>query len=190
MDRRSAIKTTAILMGGAVSPLGLSVFINGCTQETGYESVGAFSPHQVGMLVEIADIIIPETEIPGAKSAQVGPVMARIISDCYPDRVLQDFFAGFAEFERQARQRFRKDFSKLEIAERAQWLQEWRAQVLEEETEKAKQNLLFFAMVRDLTILCYTTSEIGSTQLLEYIPVPGRFDGCMDYKEEDKRYVI
>lgn len=45
-------------------------------------------------------------------------------------------------------------------------------------------------MLRDLTVLGYFTSEIGATQALNYIEVPGRYEGCIDYKKGDKAWAI
>lgn len=48
--------------------------------------------------------------------------------------------------------------------------------------DKPKTEPRFFAIVRDLTLLGYFTSEIGATQAYEYVDIPGRYDGCMDMK--------
>lgn len=46
----------------------------------------------------------------------------------------------------------------------------------------------FFAIARDLTLLGYFTSEIGATQALEYVHIPGRYDGCVDLKPGQRVY--
>ncbi|MCU0354758.1 MAG: gluconate 2-dehydrogenase subunit 3 family protein, partial [Cytophagales bacterium] len=33
-------------------------------------------------------------------------------------------------------------------------------------------------------------SEIGATQALEYVPVPGRYEGCIDLKPGQKSWAI
>ncbi|WP_432714122.1 gluconate 2-dehydrogenase subunit 3 family protein [Pedobacter sp.] len=45
---------------------------------------------------------------------------------------------------------------------------------------------LFFAIMRDLTLLGYFTSEIGATQAYTYVDIPGRYDGCVDLKPGQK----
>jgi hypothetical protein len=44
----------------------------------------------------------------------------------------------------------------------------------------------FFSIIRDLTILGYFTSEIGTTQAYAYVEIPGRYDGCVDLKPGQK----
>ena len=48
----------------------------------------------------------------------------------------------------------------------------------------------FFTMLKDLTLTGYFTSEIGCTQALEYVAVPGRYDGCITIKPGQKAWAI
>jgi hypothetical protein len=45
-------------------------------------------------------------------------------------------------------------------------------------------------MLKDLTVLGYFTSEIGATQALNFVEVPGKFDACIPYNKGDKAYAI
>jgi len=45
-------------------------------------------------------------------------------------------------------------------------------------------------MVKDLTVLGYFTSEIGATQALRFVEVPGKFEPCVDYKKGDKAFAL
>src|SRR5947199_2019052 len=51
---------------------------------------GTFSAHDVALLDEVAETILPETKTPGAKAAQVGPFMALMVTDTYdePDQAI------------------------------------------------------------------------------------------------------
>lgn len=44
----------------------------------------------------------------------------------------------------------------------------------------------FFTLVKELTILSYFSSEIGCTQALAYVPIPGRYDGVVKLKDNQK----
>jgi hypothetical protein len=43
-----------------------------------------------------------------------------------------------------------------------------------------------FAMLKELTVLGYFSSEIGATQALAYDKVPGGYWGCLDLKPGQK----
>lgn len=46
----------------------------------------------------------------------------------------------------------------------------------------------YYAMMKQLTLLGYFTSEIGCTQARRYVETPGRYDGCIPYKKGDKAF--
>lgn len=46
----------------------------------------------------------------------------------------------------------------------------------------------YFSMMKQLTLLGYFTSKEGATKALRYIPVPGKYEGCIDYKKGDKAW--
>ena len=46
----------------------------------------------------------------------------------------------------------------------------------------------FFTLVKELTILGYFSSEIGCTQALAYVPIPGRYDGVVKLKAGQKAW--
>ncbi|MFC3196808.1 gluconate 2-dehydrogenase subunit 3 family protein [Parapedobacter deserti] len=187
MNRRDALKAATSLIGGVVVSSGAGSLLSGCTQVPGEARDGPFTAARVDMLTEIAEVIIPQTHIPGARAAGVGPVMVKIISECYPEKTRANFIEGLLNFEQAVNERFQRNFVDLDASQREQWIEEWRDRVI---TKKAgKSDSLFFTIVRDMTILCFTTAEVVCTQLCEYVPVPGRYDGCMTYKQGDKRYI-
>ena len=44
--------------------------------------------------------------------------------------------------------------------------------------------------MKELTVTGYFTSEIGATQALEYLPVPGKFEGDVPLKPGQKAWAI
>ncbi len=60
----------------------------------------------------------------------------------------------------------------------------------DEPTEEEFQLDDFYFIMKDLTILGYFTSEPGATQALDYVPIPGRYDGCIELKPGQKAYAI
>jgi hypothetical protein len=65
-------------------------------------------------------------------------------------------------------------------------------QVNKANQEKAKEERTthYFTMLKQLTILGYFNSEIGATQTLRYVAVPGRYDGEVPYKKGDRAWAI
>ena len=46
----------------------------------------------------------------------------------------------------------------------------------------------YFSLMKQLTLLGFFTSEVGATKALRYVPVPGRYEGCVPYKKGDKAF--
>jgi hypothetical protein len=48
----------------------------------------------------------------------------------------------------------------------------------------------FWRLMKELTMFGYFTSEQGATQALDYVPIPGRYDGCIPLKKGQKAYAL
>ena len=46
------------------------------------------------------------------------------------------------------------------------------------------------ALLRDLTLVGYFTSEVGATEALAYVAVPGAYRGCTDLKPGQKAWAM
>lgn len=211
MNRREAVKSVAFLMGGALSATTIAVFIDGCTSPSANKGSNLFSDDQNLIITEIADVIIPNTKTPGAKAAGVGPFISKMVMECYPEDAQKAFVKGLEDLEDRSKKEFDKSFLKISPKEREQLIGKLRDEtVAAQKAEAAKKpssgpNLklekpmagpdryakstpYFFAIARDLTMLGYFTSEIGATQALEYVQIPGRYDGCVDLKPGQRVY--
>lgn len=197
----------ALLMGGAISATTLSALFDSCNHQAKTGNV-TFSPQQQLLVTEIANIIIPDTDTPGAKAAGVGPFVCMMIKECYHDKAQEIFVGGLKDVDDRANSAFNKSFMELAAGQKAQILKsiadetvkELKKDKKQQEVEKdenmqatskgAKGNAkpYFFQIMRELTLLGYFTSEIGATKALVYLPVPGRFDGCVDLKPGQKAY--
>ncbi|WP_316817727.1 gluconate 2-dehydrogenase subunit 3 family protein [Pedobacter nyackensis] len=204
MNRREAVKNVAFLMGGALSATTIGVFLESCNSTSTKAKGSLFTDDQQELITEIADIIIPTTSTPGAKAAGVGPFISMMVKDCYPDDAQKAFVKGLDDLDKQAKDEYKKSFINLSVAERQELLGKLRdetvaATKVEKEKlaeqdkqkpvttsilpkDKPKMEPRFFAIIRDLTLLGYFTSEIGATQAYEFVEIPGRYDGCMDMK--------
>jgi hypothetical protein len=42
--------------------------------------------------------------------------------------------------------------------------------------------------MKDLTLWGYFTSEIGATQALRFVEIPGRYEGCIPFAKGDRAW--
>lgn len=188
MNRREAISSVALLLGGAV--IGGQIFsLAGCKSSP--EMVNdLFNNDDVALMDEIAETIIPESDTPGAKAAKTGAFMALMVKDCYTPEHQQIFIAGLKAINEFAQQQYQSDFMDLNAAQRKDMLtvlDEEQKKYAENESNKEKPH--YFRMLKELTLLGFFTSEISGTQVLKYVEVPGRYDACIAYKKGDPVYL-
>jgi hypothetical protein len=206
MDRRELIKQIALLTGGIV--IGSEVFLTGC-KSGGSTEIG-FTPANISLLDEVGETILPATSTsPGAKAAKIGEFMKTIVTDCYEEKEQTIFNEGIGKLEQACKKATGKSFMECSAEERTKFLIELdteakahqkkktdfdNAEVEIQKREKAqgvkyekkKMDAHYFTMMKQLTVWGYFTSKEGLTKALRFNPVPGKYEGCVDYKKGDK----
>lgn len=176
MNRREAVQRITLLMGGALSAP-LMAGIAGEKLNTGPSL--SVTPQQEALIAEIADIIIPTTDTPGAKAAGAEKFIVRVVRDCYELEDQKKFYAGLEKIDADSKEIYGKGFMALDS--------EKKNEMVKRSTTYDKP---FFQQMKGLTVTGYFTSEIGATKALEYLPVPGRFEGCVPLKEGQKTWAL
>ena len=184
VTRREAIRRVSALFGGAAL-IGQSAWLAGCA--TGQRQL--FSDTDVALLDEIADTILPETKTPGAKAAQVGAFIARMVQDTYDPREQAVFRDGLETMERESRTQNGGGFMASSAAQRLALLKRLDLEAIEySRRPDSGDRPHYFRMIKELTLLGYFTSEIGYTQAQRYVETPGRFEPCITYTVGDKAW--
>jgi hypothetical protein len=191
LNRREAIARLALLFGGTV--IGGEAFLRG-TPAAGAEAgtVAAnhpsFSAADRALLDEIGDTIIPTTNTPGAKAAGVGAFMVMMVAEYY-DAEHQDIFrAGLGQLATACQAKYGRGFVELPPAERKEFLNALDTEQRAQAKGAVKAPPHYFLLLKQLTLLGYFSSEIGCTQALRYLEVPGAFHGDVPYKKGDRAW--
>lgn len=189
LNRRDAVQRIALLLGGVISAPAMA----GIRGEKTYHGVSIIANEdQVALITEVADTIIPSTKTPGAKAAKVEEFIIRVVRDCYPKEDQEHFYAGLAKLNADCKAASGKDFLQASATERKDALTKC---MLEADQERIanrgkKAPNPFFFMIKELTTTGYFTSKIGATEALEYLPIPGKFDGCMPLSPNQKTWAL
>ena len=189
MNRRDAITRVGLLIGGTV--IGAEVFLSGCARRSTEEvSKIGFSNDVVFLMDEVGETILPTTaSSPGAKAAGIGEFMKIIVTDCYEESDQKIFIAGINLLQTSSKQKFDKTFTELSAAEKHDLLVLLDTEAKEYSKNKKKEEPThFFSMMKQLTLWGYFTSETGSTKALRYVPIPGKYEGCIAYTKGDRAW--
>jgi gluconate 2-dehydrogenase gamma chain len=185
MDRREALKRTAWIMGGVVSAPAIMGVLKGCAAKPTIDWKPVFLSEDQGVLVsQVAEIIIPKTDTPGAKETGVPGFIDLMLKDVYSKEDQDRFLSGIKEFDEAANKEYGDSFIDLSPEDQTAFVKKTHDAALEAEraTTPAPKRP-FILMTKELTMLGFFTSEPGATQVLQYIAVPGSYKGCIPLSE-------
>lgn len=190
MHRREALKILA--RGSAISAIPspvLAAFRKIHHELAAVPEHKVFNAHQDATVVALTELIIPETETPGAKSARVNEFMDLIIAEWFSEEERAHFLAGLADVDARTQKLFREDFVDAAEDQQKEILLLLGEEMLSETAALADsprgyrgsspepENNFYFNF-RGLALTGYFTSEAGFKQQLHDEIIPGHFDGC------------
>ncbi|NML38281.1 gluconate 2-dehydrogenase subunit 3 family protein [Chitinophaga sp. G-6-1-13] len=191
MHRRDAIRNVAILLGTAISASTLSA-LESCTGSAP-KNYDLHKPETKALLAEIAETIIPTTSTPGAKATKVDDFIVVMMNDCYKKTDQEVFLEGLKKIDAASQKQFKKNFMDITPEQRTELLTQIDKERVEYNKRKDKKEgdpTHYFQYLKELTLLGYFTSKEGATQALRYVPVPGKYEGCIPYKKGDKAWAV
>ncbi len=184
IDRREALRKTAMMMGAAISASAFAGLMQGCktTPELTYVPQ-FFSEDQGRIVMEVAEIIIPKTDTPGAKDVGVPGFIDTMLKDCYKKEDQDRFLAGLTAFDEEAKTAYGDSFIYCKPEQQVELVKKTHDAAIAEAKENREAKRPFILMTKELTLLGFFTSEPGATQVLQYEAVPGSYKGCLPLSE-------
>jgi hypothetical protein len=143
---------------------------------------------QKALLSELVDCIIPETDTPGAKQAEVHLFVIDVLENCASSTERRNFYKGIEELKSFCLSEYGKSFEMCNAEER------FRVMAYFENSGKMVSGILgkiqkkvlgesFFNLLRKYTVNGYCTSFLGATQNLRYDYIPQTYEACISYKQ-------
>jgi hypothetical protein len=135
------------------------------------------NPQQNETIIALTELIIPQTETPGAKAARVNRFIDAVLQRAKPaDR--DSFLRGLTWMDERSRTQFRTDFVAATPAQQTELLTTLAKG--DGETADLGAGIQFFRAIKSMTIDGYYTTEIGLRQELGdngqlFLP---QFAGC------------
>ncbi len=186
VDRREAIK---VLAAGSAAFFPLAQLASPPAVQAAAAAASAddwaprfLSRRQDELVTTIAELILPQTDTPGARAALVNRHIDLVLDDETPP-VQRAFLDGLSWVETESRQRFNADF--LDINEKQQI--ELLTEMSESSGAQRSRGHAFFLEIRQRTVFAYYTSKIGIHDELEYkgkTPLP-EWTGCPHPEHHD-----
>src|SRR5882762_9301149 len=182
MNRRDLVGSLAAVIT-AVSGLPIDTLFavgRGVHHGAGTGDLQVLDPHQSETVATIADMIIPPTDTPGARAAEVHRFVDLLLAEWAPDDDRKQFLEGLADVDARARAASATDFLSATEAQRATILTALDAEAQERRKAAREGPPHFFDRMKFLTVFGYCTSEVGATAELHYEVIPGSYNGCTE----------
>lgn len=168
-------------MGGAVSAPAIMGVLKGCKARPGVDWKPAFfNEEQASVITDVAEIIIPRTDTPGAKDAGVPSFIDQMMKEVYSEEDQKKFIDGLTKFNEGAEAGFGDTFAGLDDGDKAAYVRKVHDEAV---NNTAEEEGPFILTMKELTMLGFFTSEPGATEVLQYVPVPGAYKGCIPLSE-------
>lgn len=173
MDRRTAIRNLAIVIGGAT-------LLPACTTHNPIAHFTHFdiNSDQQTLITDMAETIIPKTHTPGATDLNLYGFIMLMLDDCTKKEDQQAFLKGMGEFNTVPQKLFKKDFAGCSKQEKEEVLKSFE----KKDNGYSKDLLSFYNTVKGLTVFGYTESKYFMTKEVVYELIPGRYNAYFPVK--------
>ncbi len=187
IDRRKMIRYLALSCGliipvnsfDAIADILNSTDLNPCKNSL-------LNADQLLILRDLSETIIPTTDTPGAIAAGVHDFINVYAPVCLDHLEQKQLLTSLDSLTQHSLQHFNKIFVYLSPTEKLDLL-----------TQMEKGHLPFsntdrthIKLIKSLVTFAYYTSQIGATQELAYLPIPGGYKGNVKFNEVGRAWAL
>jgi hypothetical protein len=151
MDRRKAIKRISLSFGSMTVSTGLISIVQSCQSDDSLKNLKFFNTTQISFLDRVLEIILPETETPGAISLNLSKFVDAYVSKNIKSEDQKYLFALIDEFI---------------------------SMIVKSENVNSIDQVC--GLVREMAVNSYKLTEYVMTNKLGFVPIPGYYDGNVD----------
>lgn len=186
MDRRAALKKTAMVAGSAALVPSLFSLLQSCQQKKRINWEPIFlTINQAELISTLVDTLLPKTETPGALDVKVDVFIDLVFAKLFNKAGQDAMIAQMEQFNTACKEKFGSVFSELSEQDRDAFLKK-------EEFESGKYNgsvwgtavgeqkpVGFYRTLKSLALWGYFSSKEIGKNVLNYDPIPGEYLGCI-----------
>ena len=180
MNRRELLKKSAIAsLSLSLSPV-ILLSLESCAKNRPTNDLPVYlDQEQFDSIWQIAELVLPKTDSPGADDAKVTPFIDQLFGEFFEDDIKATYVNGLKSFLDTCKSEMGNSFLSLNHQEQNDYM-------LIADNEDIENS--FFRSFKWIILWAYFTSEPGMKGM-NYLPVPGRFNGCIEIDENEKNLV-
>lgn len=188
IDRRELLRRAGWLAGATLTAPALLGLLHSCVKEDGLDwEPRYFTADEARFLTAYVDTLLPRTDTPGGLDVNVHLFIDRMMAETAgPGEEPSPMQTGILEFDEGSRTKYGKAFYELDGTQRGELFiaaedlapryqpQVWGTAVGEQPP------IGFYSSLKSMAQWAYLSSERIGTEVLNYDPVPGGYNGCID----------
>jgi hypothetical protein len=192
MQRRDALRLLTSAAALSVLPGELILALRQARAEAG-PSIGLriLNQHQDATVTAMSELIIPETDTPGAKGARVNEFIDLMLAEWFDQADTSLFLQGLTQVDVDSRKRFGANFIACNSSQQADLIGRLDNAAMEfarthnaaAKVHTTSESNNFFYTFKRLTLVGYYTSEIGFKKELGKTILPPGHAGCAPVPE-------
>jgi hypothetical protein len=144
------------------------------------------SPGELTLTAVLADLIIPQTDTPGALAVDAHRTIDHLLAVCTPAPAQAAFRTGLARLDAVAQAQAGQRFASLAPARQVALLHA----IDSGAAPFTGDDMHFFRQLKGYVAFAYYTSEAGATRELAYLPVPGGYKGNVKVTPSTRTWAI
>ena len=178
LTRRKAIRNAVLLLGGSISVAQISPLISDVAAMSANYIPKFLGKHHFQMNKRLVDLIIPESDTPGALTANVHQFIDVMLDGWAASDTQLRFLNNFNNIDRRSLAMTGKIFTDANRIQQIKLLE-----VLDKESFSDNGTDVFFREFKALVVFGYYSSEEGASVELRYDRIPGDYMGCIPFSE-------
>lgn len=155
----------------------------------------AYLEENYQLIDELAETVIPATDLPGAKQAKVASYIIHIVGVGELRQEQLEFVRGLRRIANYSQRVYNRSFIHCSAEEKEAILNHFENKELFRFPiiNKVQKKLLgrpFIGQLKELTVEGYCTSMLGATKGLVYDYIPGGFDACVPLRQGQRAWAL
>ncbi len=186
MNRRDALKKSALALGAAAGAPTLLSLLQACSKQDRLTWTPQFlNEDQAKFITAFVDFLLPKTETPGGMDVKADIFIDSMYAKAYDEAGQKSVVADIEKFNADCKKKYGKVFAELSVEDKT-------ACFKEQETNSPKfsgkvwgtgvgeqKPVGFYRSLKSTVLWAYFSSEEVGKNILSYDPIPGEYLGCI-----------
>ena len=181
LDRRALLRSAILIVGGSLAGVPAISFAQ--EAEAVADKPRFFDAARFALLGEVTEIMIPQTDTPGARQAGVATTIDALMRDWASDKRQQEFTALLDAYDLAARAAGGASLLALPAPKRTEVVAAFDA-------ERLDAGDPVYYKFKELVLTAYYLSEPGATQELRYELVPGSWQSGVPVGPDTRTWAV